>query len=288
MKFTSLYLQVIVLDVLFEDRGAALFRTAQMLPALRILSITYEGQVDNLRAPITDSHGLPECKELATLRSCSLSELTIWMLGGPPDGNTLQLSGLPQLQSLTLRGGDPSMPLNLHIDAMSFHAVPQLRRLRVENDSGLQLQHGSFNRLSALKKLGLKGCGLTSLPDDIASISATLRGLDLSYNCIQISGADVAMMLQCSNLQALDLHRPDISKWEGSLGPAWHPVEQHVAREGYIPVQLSADSVEQLIHLPDAFRVRHGRPLHVCLKSAGVSYNVFGRDRDVKFWSDRP
>ena len=251
--------------MLFEDRGATLLCTAGRLPALRRLCITYDGEVPYLRAPVSETHGLPECKELAELRSHSLTELTIWMLGGPPDGNILRLSGLPKLRYCELIG-DPAMPLNLRIDGASFQGTKHLESLRVQDDEGLQLQRGSVQHLSALKSLGLQRCGLRSVPADVASLGGTLLELDLSSNHdMQIDASAVDNILQCSRLETIYLYKPDISEWEDGLGPAWQPVQQQVAQKGYTPWQLSMDSVVELMRLKDTFHIRHGRYLHVSL-----------------------
>ena len=81
------FLQVTIDNMLFQDRGVTLLRTVQMLPALTDLCIDYQGEVSKLRAPVSDSNGLPRCKELAELRSRSLTDLKVWMFGGPSQGN---------------------------------------------------------------------------------------------------------------------------------------------------------------------------------------------------------
>ena len=256
-------------NVLFEDRGAILLWTVQKLPALRDLCVSYESEVANLDAPVSDSNGLPRCEELAELHSHSLTELKLWMLGGPADGNTLRLSGLPELRSCIIMT-DHKMPLSMRIDATSFQGAPQLRDLYIDGDERLQLQNGNLEQLSALTSLALVQCGLRSVPASIACLSA-LRELNLNDNPrMQIDGAAVASILQCSSLRAIGLHKPDINTWEDSLGPAWQQVERHMAQEGFVPAQYSLNSLQNLVDLPYAFRKRHDRDLHFRLDGGGI------------------
>jgi len=264
---------VIVDNVLFQDRGATLLRTVQMLPALTDLCMDYQGEVSKLRAPVSDSNELPRCKELAELRSRSLTVLKVCMLGGPVEGNTLRLSGLPELRSCTLIT-QPAMRANMRVDAKSFRGLSQLRSLDLVGDEGLQLKEGSFEQLSGLTSLALMQCGLRSVPASIASLSM-LCELDLGHNPrMRINRAAVATIVRCSSLRVIGLSRPNIAHWEDSLGPAWQRVEQHMAREGITPAQLDESELTHLLHLPFAFRARHGWDLHVCLKSGGLCGNM--------------
>ena len=219
-------------NVLFNDRGATLLWTVHKLPALTDLTIYRDGHISELRGPVSDSNGLPRCEELATLRSGSLTELDIGMLDGPLEGNTLRLNGLPRLKSCTLHG-EPGMPLNVRIDGASFQGAPQLQSLRIENDEGLQLEQGSLTQLRVLTKLTLMRCGLRSVPADVACLGSTLRELDRSHNHrMQIDASAVTSVLQCSYLEDIYLYKPDIAEWGGRLGPAWLPIQQHIAVEG--------------------------------------------------------
>ena len=259
-------------SVLFEDRGAALLWTVQKLPALTDLCISYEGQVSDLQAPVSDSSGLPRCQELAELSSSSLTELTLWMLGGPIEGNVLRLSGLPELRSCALIT-EPTMPANMRIDADSFRGLLQLQTLYLDGDEGLQLLHGSLEQLSSLTALTLMRCGLRSVPGGISTLSA-LRELDLGHNPhMQLDGAAVATVVQCSSLRVIGLSRPSVARWQDSLGPAWQRVEQHMAREGIVPAQFDETELAILLHMPNAFRKRHGRELHVCLQTGGLCWH---------------
>ena len=256
--------QVSFYHALFSDRGATLLWTVQKLPALTELRIVKEGQTADLDAPVSDSHGLPGCNELAQLRSCSLTQLTLWLLGGPPEGETLRLSGLPELRSCLLVG-DRQLPPNIRIDAASFQGTPQLQDLHVNGDAGFQLQPGSLGQLSVLTSLTLMECGLRSVPTDIASLGATLCQLDLSHNSrMQFDADAVSSILQCSSLVHISLYKSDIVAWERMLGNTWQQVEQHMAEEGFVPALFSMNSLKNLMYLPDAFRVRHGRALHCC------------------------
>jgi len=264
-------LQVKVHDVLFEDRGVTLLHTVQMLPVLTHLAIRHCNEASSLLAPVSASNGLPTCKELSELRSCSLTQLKVEMLGCPPDGNLLRLSGLPALRSCWFIGSESDMPLNMCIDGTSFEGALQLQQLHVESDPGLQLQHGSLQQLSALTSLMLRRCGLRSVPADVGFLGGTLRELDLAHNySMQFTSPALENILQCKRLEVIYLFKPNISQWAGSFGPSWPSVEQHMAQEGYVPHQLSTDSVKQMMKLEVEFLLRHGRRLHVDLDTDGL------------------
>ena len=249
-------------DGLFDDRGAMLLETVQQLPVLADLTISFKGYTDSIVWPVSDYHGLPQCKELATLRSRSLTRLHLKMLGGPAEGNTLRLVGLPELRSCTLEN-IVGLPANIRIDATSFHGAPKLQALHLRFDEALQLQDGCLQQLTAVTALSLESCGLRSVPAGIASLSATLRTLDLSDNDhLQIDAAAVDSICECSQLQILSLYKGDLLEWGDDLGTtALDEVQQQIDKRGYVPSQFSSESVAQLMHLPIAFRRRHGRDL---------------------------
>ena len=239
-----------------------LLSPGQRLPALVDLVVSHEGDLYDA----TD--GMPRCKELAELHSRSLTRLSLGMLDGPAEGNTLRLSGLPNLRYCALhvsREGD--MPVHLRIDAASLRETPQLQNLYVRGDEALHLQDGSLGRLTALTSLTLDACGLRSVPVDVASLSATLCELRLANNDrMQIDDAAVASIVQCSWLEVLDLRKPNILiRWRGKLGDVWEFIQSHMEQEGYTPSQWSEQSVEHLVQLPSAFRERHGRDLRVLI-----------------------
>ena len=179
----------------FEDRGAALISTVQLLPALTNLDILdYDDPEFERDLSRRDDNGMPWCSELAKLRSRSLTQLTVNMLGGPPEGNTLRLVGLPELRALELRGV-PEIQLNMRIDPSSFAEVPLRQSLHIIRDSALHLEPGSLSQLTALTSLQLARCGLTSVPTDVTSLSATLCELDLSSNSISVDGSVIASIL---------------------------------------------------------------------------------------------
>ena len=149
--------------VLFADRGAMLMLTVQQLPALTHIDIRCNGLMYGLSEPLSDAYGLPQCKQLAKLHSQTLTELKVRMLDGPETGNTLQLSGLPQLRSCMLIG-QGEMPLNVCITPMSFEGAEQLRSFHLHNDEGLQLQHGSLTQLAAVTNLAFVACGCGACP----------------------------------------------------------------------------------------------------------------------------
>ena len=193
-------LQVTVSTVLFEDCCTTLIWAVQQLPVLTFLDIHHDGTVDDVFAPVSDDNGLPHCQQLAALHSNSLTELRVCMLGAPPFDNMLRLVGLPKLQSLQLIG-ERYLPLNMRIDAASFQGAPMLEELYLAMDEGLELQPGSLVQLSALAALAMVGCGLRTVPEDVAFLCATLRRLDLSSNeSLQIDDAGLASILHCSHL----------------------------------------------------------------------------------------
>ena len=262
---------MIVSKVLFDDFGISLLQVVGRLPALTDLVIDHDGAVQEKRTVATEedpdadlsNSGLPHCDELEDLHSDSLTRLSMAMLGGDPEGNILRLVGLPELRACQLFGR-PDMPMNVTIDAASFQGAPQLQSLRLYYDEGLQLQPGCFQHLTALTALALAGCGLGSVPAEVASLSATLCVLDLSCNDrLQVDAAAVATIVCCSRLQTLGLYKPDISAWELELPGAWQQIEQHMQHEGYAPAQHSPQSLMHLLHLADAFRAQHGRVLNV-------------------------
>ena len=230
---------------------------------LEALNISYEGSsYHDLKAALSDTHGLPRCGELAELRSRSLTRLRVCILDGPEEGNTLRLSGLPELRTLELVG-QSLMPLHMHIDAASFAGVRQLHSLCVSHDEALVLEHGSLAPLRALTSLALIDCGLFCVPDDVASSCATLRELCFNDNDqVQIDNDAVAVFLQCSRLNTLELHKEDISQWERTVG-FWVHIEDHLDVEQYTPSQWSSDSVTNLVRLSTAFRRRYGRDLDI-------------------------
>ena len=261
--------QVTVSRTRFKDRGAALLWTVQQLPTLQHLDIVHDsfGTVGR-RVLDGNGSGLPWCSDLSGLQSRSLTQLHVDMLGGPPEGNTLRLDGLPELRSLSL-AGSADAPLNARIDNASFQGTPQLRSLRVIWDQKLQLQSGSLAHLTALTSLTLAGCGLRSLPADVASLSASLCELDLGRNDIQIDAAAMTSLLLCSRLSQLDLLREDIRRWEFELdSDTWQDVYKHVETEGYFPARFSSLSLKHLMQLPLAFYKLHHRELDVWVTNA--------------------
>ena len=243
-----------VRGVLFEDRCAALISASQQLPELPELSISYEGHVYDLPADVSDRNGLPRCKELAELRSRSLTSLSVSMLDGPAQGNALRLSGLPALRTFRIFA-EASRPLGLRVDAASFREVPQMQALSICDVELLHLQQGSLTQLTALTSLTLKGCGLRRMPVDVASFGATLCSLDLSFNDrMQIDECAMASIVQCSRLNVLDVYKSNISMgWQDKLFEVWPWINDHLDREGYCPSQWSEKSVRHLVRLPTAF-----------------------------------
>ena len=197
------------------------------------------------------------------------------MFGGPAEGNTLRLEGLPELRTLTLNG-IIGVPANMIVNAASFRGAPKLQALRLRSDAGLEMQAGSLQQLTALTALTLEDCGLRSVPADLASLSATLCVLDLSNNDhLQVEAATVDSICGCSQLRTLALYKRDISEWQDDLAhSAWREIRRHTGETGYIPAQFSSESLAQLVRLPSAFRKQHGRDLDVIL--ALSDYRAFG------------
>ena len=260
--------QVGVCNHLFEDRGATLIRTVQRLPALEYFEIHFYGDVEALTAPLSDSYGLPRCKELAELHSHSLSQMRVYMLGGPEIDNTLRLGGLPALRSCELVG-ELNAPLHMRVNAASFDGAPLLQRLSLQRDEKLQLQPESLGRLTALTSLTLTGCGLRAVPAELASLSTTLCELDLSHNArLVVDSAALATIMHCSRLGTLSLFKPNIGVWRYQLSEAtWHQVQQHIDQElnGYTPTQYSEVDLPHLMRLPSEFHKRYGHDLTVCV-----------------------
>ncbi len=266
-------LQVIIEDELLSDRGATLLWTVQRLPALTDLALRLDAGFGVIHLdPVSDTHALPRCQELAELRSSSLTWLCVTMIGEPAVGgqaedNTLQLVGLPELRSFQLYGVK-AMPPAVNIDATSFGGTPRLQALRLESVEPLQLREGSLQELTTLTALTLCGCGLRSVPADLATaLGPTLCVLDLSYNDqLQIDSTALACIVQCSRLKTLGLFKPSINVWEGRLSnDVWQGVAQHIGQEGYVPAQFSCESLAQLVRLPSVFRKRHGRDLSLLI-----------------------
>ena len=274
-------LQVVTRNVLFDDGGAALLRTIEHLPALTDLHVYYDGMIYHLLDRITATNRLPCCEDLAELRSRSLTQLRVRMLGGPMEGNTLRLSGLPELRSCAIIG-EAQLPLHMRIDDASFRGAPQLQSLHLHFDAAFQLQQGALAPLTNLTSLTLMGCGLRSVPADVASLGATLCELDLSHNDrLQIDGAAVASILCCSRLRMLNLHKPDIDEWQYELDDVWQRVEEHIAKEGYTPSQFSMASMMHLLRLQPAFRAQHGRDLDLCLEDK-INCRCLCRQKDYE------
>ncbi len=245
----------------FKDRGVMLLRTIEQLPVLVDLDIGFEGSANG--RPVDPRGRFLRCQELAELHSRTLTSLVVTMLDGSMEGNTpLQLNGLPELRSCDLLGDDEGeTAMNIRIDAESFNGAPQLQSLCVSSDWTLQLQDGSLAQLTALTSLRLNWCGLRSVPADIAWLSKTLCELNLimNYN-LQLDKAAVARIVQCSRLQKLSLHQPDFSLWQDTVGNSWQSLMQQMHQ---IPSLWSSESVSQLVLLPSAFHMRHGRYLQI-------------------------
>ena len=215
----------------------------------------------------TTNLGMPWCSDLAELRSRSLTRLHVSMFGGPLEGNTLRLVGLPELRVLSVLGL-PGVPMHMRIDTASFAGAPKLLSLHIREDEALQLEPGSLPQLTALTSLRVLRCGIRSFPAaDVASLSATLVELDLSSNSVEIDGAAVASILQCSGLSTLGFRSADIQHWgDKESGSVRDRVMRQIEEQGFFPIQMSLKSLSRLMQLPMAFHARHGRQLHVCVR----------------------
>ena len=277
-------MQVHARTILFSDRGAMLLRTVQRLPALKDLDICYWRGPYDLHAPVSATHGLPCCKELAELRSASLVRLRVFMLDGPAQGNVLRLSGLPELRHCELTAGENGhLKLNIRITAASFDGTPQLEDLHQQGDRGLELQDGCFQQLTALTLLRVVNCGLRRVPAAVVSLGNTLQVLDLSDNAgLQIDAAAVAAVLQCSRLEVFGVYKDSICEWHEKLEHrVWLAVSQHMEEQAYEPAQLSIDSVKFLLQLSSAFRYQHGRDLLVVVDKHVQLDHEAARDNGV-------
>ena len=265
--------------MLFDDGAVALLWTIEDLPALTDLHVCWDGMIYHLLDRISATNRLPCCGDLAELHSRSLTQLRVRMLGGPTEDNTLRLSGLPELRSCAIVG-EADLPLSIRVDDASFQGAPQLQSLHLHFDARFQLQQGALAQLTVLTSLTLMGCGLRSVPADVASLGATLCELDLSYNDrLQIDGAAVESILCCSRLTTLNLHKSDIAEWQNELDDVWERVEEHIAQEGYTPAQFSMASIMHLLQLQPAFRSRHGRDLDVSLQN-NITCRCLCRQKD--------
>ncbi len=144
------------------------------------------------------------------------------MTGGAPEGDsTLRLVGLPELRSCEL-SGQPNGAMNISIDAACIAGAPRLQSLRLHFDKTLRLRPGSLQQLTALTSLSLLECGLRSVPAEVASLSATLRVLDLSHNArLQFDVASVVTILRCGRLEKLGVYKPDIGVWNDMPPAVW-------------------------------------------------------------------
>lgn len=133
--------QVLARQEHFVDRGAALLSTIQSLPALADLDIIDYDDPEYECDHSSSDNGMPWCCELAELRSRSLTQLTVGMLGGPPEGNTLRLVGLPELRELSVLGL-PGVPMHIRIDAESFAGAPHLQSLLYTRGGGAAARAG--------------------------------------------------------------------------------------------------------------------------------------------------
>lgn len=254
--------QVYLNNVLLEDRGETLLWTIQQLPALTVFHLRHFGSIRDLVAPIGNEFGLPRCKELATMHSCSLESLELAMLDERAAGSALRLGDLPELRSCVLTG-HPEMPvLKLCIDAASFSGAPELEELHLQYDRSLKLQPGSLNQLTGLTKLALLECGLQTVPSVVTALCSTLFVLDLSGNdSLQLDDAGVKIIVACSQLRTLSMCKHEVREWEDCFG-----LKRKRQERGYGPSPWSLRSVLHLTQLPSAFCKRYGQSLDLRLE----------------------
>ncbi len=258
-----LYQQVATHHEYGGDHSAALIWTVARLPALLDLTMRFHAISMNAEDGADDGLGLPRCQELAELHSRSLTQLRVDLFGDAEDSNMLRLIGLPALRCCQLRGGLCSP---LRTDAATFQGAPQLQSLRVDRFEDFQLHHESLRQLTGLTSLTIEGSALRSMPAAlVASPSATLRVLDLSYNDrLQVDAAAVAAILQCSRLTTLGLYKPGVVKWH--VRPdVWEPLARHHEEKGYTKAHYSVESLRHMMQLPLAFHKQHARDLMVCI-----------------------
>ena len=252
-------------DTLLADRGVALMRTVQRLPALLDLDIdNYEGlDWSILRAARSIGNGLPACEELAQLHSRSLTRLRVSMLDARDEDDVLRLSALPELRSCQLLGSE-TLGGYIQLNPASFQGAPRLQHLYLDSIWALDLQDGSLAPLNALTSLTMTNCAIKKVPTDVASFADTLCELDLGGNeDLQLDSAAAARIVQCSRLRTLGLRKPDISAWGEHICGGWESFEEHMDDVGYTPSLWSPESTRQLVLLPSAFHMRHGRYLQI-------------------------
>ena len=264
------------------DHSAALIWTVAGLPALLDLTIRFYDISMSAEDADNAGLGLPRCRELADLHSRSLTRLRVDSLGGPEDVNTLRLVGLPELRSCQLRG-DWRSPRTLRTDIASFRGAPQLQRLSLYRLPDCEVQHDSLGQLTGLTSLTVDGCGLRCVPAAVvASLSASLRVLHMSSNDrLQVDGAAVAAVLQCSRLTTLGLYKPGVVKWR--VRPdVWEPIARHQEEEGYTKAHYSVESLRHMMQLPLAFYNKYARDLMVCVTD-DEHQKYLGCYRDSRF-----
>ena len=164
----------------------------------------------------------------------------------------------------------------------AFQGAPQLQCLIMRDKKLLQLQPGGLTQLTALTSLTLTNCGLQNVPVNIASLSTTLRELDVSHNArLQVDSAALARLMRCSRLNTLSLYKPDIGAWQCQLSDAvWQGIEQHINEEGYTPAQYSVQSLSHIVRLPSDFYKRYGRDLTVCVTYQAHAKYLRARSRE--------
>jgi len=142
-----------------DDRGAALFRAASSLPALQDLEIGYTSDPAKGKPLPQRKVRLPRCCELSKLRSHSLHTLSVTMSCGLEEVQPLCLAGVANLRACHLLGDGRDGAL-FRIDLTSFASSANLTELSLHHQWGLSFEPGCFDALSGLTSLTLTDCGL--------------------------------------------------------------------------------------------------------------------------------
>jgi len=99
----------------------------------------------------------------------------------------------------------------------------------------------------------------------VASLGATLKILDLGDNdLMQLDVAAVSEVLACAQLRTLGMSNGTIYNWRDEFEHrVWRASSDRMAQQGFIPAQLSLQTVQYTLELTSGFRCQHGRELKV-------------------------
>ena len=197
------YLHVHVEESGFFDRGAGVLLTACCLPALCFLDISHTEEAGGTVVPRHHRGGsLPRCREIARLRSASLTQLSLVIASGEDD--VLDLTGVPSLLQCHLLA-DCDRHGETVVHSTSFEACTSLTKLTLQHLRNVMLHDGCFDSLSALTWLTLADCDFEELPQAIGSLTS-LEVLNLNGNDdLGVTEAGLSVLRALKELQVLDM-----------------------------------------------------------------------------------